>query len=248
MVLKRKKSEDYSRDFKTISGVFDEKTRLSLYKLLNKKKIQIQSLVKEGKESIVFSGLTEDEKEVAIKVYRTRTMDFKTISKYLLGDPRFQKVSRSRRNFIYIWCRREFKNLQIASRNDVNCPKPIDCSENSLIMDFIGKDGTPSPRIIDVKLDQPQKTYDLIINEIKKLSKAKLIHGDLSVYNILFDGLPILIDFSHTTTPKNPIAPQLLRRDVENINSYFTKLNIRVIDSEKLYKDLIKLLGIKEDD
>jgi RIO kinase 1 len=248
LVHKRKKSEDYSRDFKTISGVFDEKTRLSLYKLLNKKQIQIQSLIKEGKESIVFSGLTEDKKEVAIKVYRTRTMDFKTISKYLLGDPRFKKVSRSRRNFIYIWCRREYKNLQVASKNNVNCPKPLAYSENSLVMDFIGNDGIPAPRIIDVKLDQPQKTYEFVIKEMKKLSKSKLIHGDLSVYNILFDGRPILIDFSHATTQKNPIAPKLLRRDVENINSYFTKLDIRVVDSEKLYKDLIKLLGIKEDD
>ncbi len=245
MVLKRKKSKDYSKELKTISGVFDEKSRLDLYKFLNKKQIQIESLLKEGKESVVFSGSTKDEKKVAIKVYRTNAMDFKQISKYLLGDPRFGKISKTRRSFIYTWCRREFKNLQTASQGNVKCPKPIDCYKNTLIMSFIGEGTFPAPRIVDTKLKNPQETYDSIIKEMKKLSKVKLIHGDLSVYNILFTDKPVLIDFSHSTTPKSPIAPELLERDVENINSYFSKLNIHVIDSEKLYRDLIKLLGIK---
>lgn len=245
LVLKRKKSEDYSKDLKTISGVFDDKTRLDLYKFLNKKQIQIESLIKEGKESVVFSGSTKDDEKVAIKVYRTNAMDFKQISKYLLGDPRFGKISKTRRTFIYTWCRREFKNLQTAFRGGVTCPKPIDCYKNTLIMSFVGEGTFPAPRIIDTNLKHPQKTYDSIIKEMKKLSKVKLVHGDLSVYNILFPDRPVLIDFSHSTTPKSQIAPELLKRDVENINSYFSKLNIRVIKSEKLYKDFIKLLGIK---
>ena len=245
MVTKRKRSLDYTKDLKTISGVFDEKTRLTLYKLLSKKQIQIESLIKEGKESVVFSGLTNDKEWVAIKVYRTQVMDFKKISRYLLGDPRFGRIPKSRRNFTYTWCRREYKNLRVASRCGVNCPDPVTSSDNILVMSFIGENGLPSPRIIDVKLENPQEIYKLTIKEMKKLSKAGLIHGDLSVYNILFRNGPIFIDFSHTTTPKNPIAPELLKRDVKNINAYFTKLNIRVINSEKLYRDLIKLLGIK---
>jgi len=245
MVLKRKKTLDYTKDLKTISGVFDEKTRLSLYKLLGKKQIQIQSLIKEGKESVVFSGLTKDKELVIIKVYRTRVMDFKTIAKYLLGDPRFGKIQRNRRNFIYTWCRREYSNLKIASRVGVNCPLPLTYYDNVLIMSFVGEEGLVAPRIIDVKLGNPEETYKLIIQDMKKLAKAGLIHGDLSVYNILFKNGPVFIDFSHGTTKKNPIAPELLRRDIKNINSYFTKLNICVINSEKLYKDLINLLGIK---
>jgi len=245
LVLKRKKSLDYTKDLKTVSGVFDEKTRMSLYRLLNKKHIQIQSLVKEGKESVVFSGLTENKEMVAIKVYRTDTMDFKTISKYLLSDPRFGKIQRNRRSFIYTWCRREFRNLKVAFRGGVNCPIAIDYSDNILIMSFIGEDGLAAPRIIDFNIENPEETYKLIIQNMKKLAKSGIIHGDLSAYNILFKNGPVFIDFSHGTTKNNPIAPELLRRDIKNINSYFTKLNVRVIDSEKLYNDLIKLLGIK---
>ena len=245
MVHKRKRTLDYTKDLKTISGVFDEKTRLSLYRLLGKKQIQIQSLIKEGKESVVFSGLTKDKELVIIKVYRTNVMDFKTIAKYLLGDPRFGRIQRNRRVFIYTWCRREYSNLKIASRVGVNCPLPLYHSDNVLIMSFVGEEGLVAPRIIDVRLENPEETYKLIIQNMKKLAKAGLIHGDLSVYNILFKNGPVFIDFSHGTTKKSTIAPELLRRDIKNINSYFTKLNIRVIDSEKLYKDLIKLLGIK---
>ncbi len=248
MVLKRKTTLDYEKDLKTVSGVFDEKTRLNLYRLLSKKQIQIQSLINEGKESVVFSGLTQDKEWVAIKVYRTQVMDFKKISKYLIGDPRFGEISRNRRVFIYTWCRREYKNLQTAYDGGVSCPRPITSSENVLIMSFIGENGLVAPRMIDVNLENPQEVYELIIDNMKKLSKAGLTHGDLSVYNILFKNGPVFIDFSHSTTPKNPLTMELLRRDVENINSYFTKLNIRVIDSEKLYKDLIKLLGLKQDD
>ena len=248
MVLKRKRSLDYTKDLKTISGVFDEKTRMALYRLLNKKQIQIQSLIKEGKESVVFSGLTQEKEWVAIKVYRTAVIDFKKISKYLLGDPRFGKISRARRNFIYTWCRREYKNLQVAFRAGVNCPEPIASSENVLIMTFIGEKGSSSPRLMDVRLENPEENYKMVIKNMKKLCKSGLIHGDLSAYNILFKGGPVFIDFSHSTPPRNPIAPELLNRDIKNINSYFTKLDIRVTDSKRLYKDFIKILGIKEDD
>jgi len=245
LVHKRKRSLDYTKDLKSVSGVFDEKTRLSLYRLLNKKQIQIQSLIKEGKESVVFSGLTQEKKWVIIKVYRTQVMDFKKISKYLLGDPRFGKISKNRRDFIYTWCRREYKNLQTASRAGVNCPEPITSSDNILIMSFIGDESTVAPRLIDVRLENPKEIYKMVVENMKKLSKAGLAHGDLSAYNILFKNGPVFIDLSHSTTSKSSIFLELLRRDIENINSYFTKLDIRVIDSEKLYKDLIKLLRIK---
>jgi len=245
MVLKRKKKREYYKEFKIVRGVFDERTLLVLYRLLNRKKITVESLVKEGKESIILSGLTKDKEWVAIKVYRTEACDFKTIWKYLVGDPRFHRITKKRRTIVNLWCQREFKNLKIAQEANVNSPKPLFFDENILIMIFIGKDGIVAPRLIDIIPDKPKELYELVLKNLKNLVKAGLVHGDLSAYNILLLNEPYFIDFSHGTTLSNPLALELLKRDVKNLNSYFSKLNIPLKNPKKIYKELNQIIKEK---
>ena len=238
MVLKRKRKREYYREFKIVRGVFDERTLLVLYRLLNRKKITVESLVKEGKESVILSGLTKDKEWVAIKVYRTEACDFKTMWKYLVGDHRFPRITKKRRIIVNLWCQREFKNLKIAHEANVNSPKPLFFDENILIMSFIGEDGVVAPRLIDIIPDNSKELYKLVLKNLKDLVKADLVHGDLSAYNILLLDEPYFIDFSHGTNMKSPLALELLKRDIKNINSYFSKLNIAVKGSKKIYKEL----------
>ena len=245
MVLKRKRKREYYKELKTVRGVFDERTLLVLYRLLNKKKITVESLVKEGKESVILSGLTKDKEWVAIKVYRTGACDFKTMWKYLVGDPRFRRITKKRRTIVNLWCQREFKNLKITHKANVNSPKPLFFNENILIMSFIGDGGIVAPRLIDIIPDNPKVLYNLTLKNLKNFVKAGLVHGDLSSYNILLWDEPYFIDLSHSTTVKNQIATELLKRDIKNINSYFSKLNISVKDSKKLYKDLNQIIKEK---
>jgi RIO kinase 1 len=165
--------------------------------------------------------------------------------KYLVGDPRFKSLKKKRRAVVNLWCQREFKNLKIASEAGVNCPKPIAFEENVLMMSFIGEDGIAAPRLIDIELKNPSKAYVMILEDLKKLVGNGLIHGDLSAYNILFWDKPYFIDFSHGTTIRNPLAPELLKRDLKNINSYFSKFNITLKDSEKIYKELEEIIKEK---
>ena len=245
MVLKRKRKREYYKEFKIVRGVFDEHTLLVLYRLLNKTKIRVGSLVKEGKESVILSGLTPEKKWVAIKVYRVEACDFKKMWKYLIGDPRFKGLKRRKRTLVNLWCRREFKNLKIANEAGVNCPGPIACRENILIMSFIGEDGMPAPRLIDVILKDALPVYKDVIRDLKKLTKSGIVHGDLSAYNILLWGRPYFIDFSHGTPADNQIALELLKRDVKNINSYFSKLNLHLKPPEKVYEELKKVIEKK---
>ena len=245
MVLKRKRKREYYKELKIVHGVFDEHTLLVLYRLLNRNKISAESLIKEGKESVILSGLTENKKWVAIKVYRTEACDFKTIWQYLVGDPRFFGISKRTRTVVNLWCQREFKNLKIAVKIGVDCPSPLAFWENVLIMSFIGEDGMAAPRLIDIIPDDPEELYKMVLENLKKLIGGGLIHGDLSAYNVLLLGKPYFIDFSHGTTAKNQIAPKLLKRDVKNINSYFSKLDVPVKDSKKIYDELIKLIEKK---
>lgn len=243
--MKRQLRENY-KEFKIERGLFDNQTMMILYNFLNKCVLkEIVGIVKEGKESGIFLGKDKNNEDVAIKIYRTLAADFKAMWKYLIEDKRFFRIKKDRRFVVNQWCLREYKNLKMAYEAGVNCPKPIIAHGNILIMKFIGDNGVPAPRLIDIKADK--KDYNFILNNIKKLVKAGLIHGDLSAYNILMHKKPIIIDFSHTTTTDNILAPDLLKRDIENINSYFSKLKIPIRDSEKIYLKLKEIISEKND-
>lgn len=245
LVLKRKKKREYAKDLKIERGVFDRRTMLILYNLLNKNIIEeVIGITKEGKESIILAGKAKDN-YVAIKIYRTEACNFKTMWKYLVGDPRFFRVKKARRSIVNMWCQREFKNLMIATKARVTCPKPIAFKENILIMSFIGEKDIPAPMLVSIRPPNPKKVYEDVLKNMKKLTKANLIHGDLSAYNILYLKKPFFIDFSHGITSENQLAPELLERDIKNINSYFSKLNTHVKDSKTIYNQLIKLIRKK---
>ena len=54
--------------------------------------------------------------------------------------------------------------------------------------------------------------------------KGKLVHADLSPFNILnHEEKPVIIDFSQTTTLDAPPAAEYFERDLYNINTYFAK-------------------------
>lgn len=236
------KSLEFFEKFKIERKVFDRRTILAIIKLMNKGYVKVvESLIKEGKESCVLSGKDKNDNWIALKVYRTEYCDFKNMWKYLVADPRFHGIKKSRRSIVYTWCKREFKNLKIAFSAKVSCPEPIAFFENVLVMSFIGKDGNPAPRLIDVSLDKETglTIYENIIEEVKKLAKAKLVHSDLSAFNILLLEKPYLIDFSQAVPFSHPLAKEFLLRDLKNINLYFEKIGIQVKSEEEIIEELI---------
>jgi len=244
MVLKRKRKREYYKEFKIVRGVFDEHTLLVLYKLLNKNRISVEALIKEGKESVIISGKTKGGDWVAIKVYRTEACNFKSMWKYLVGDARFKKVKKKRYSIVKLWCQREFKNLKSAWNAGVSCPKPLDFMENVLITSFIGNGKEFAPMLIKIIPKNLKIVYKEVLSNLNKLVNAGLIHGDLSAYNILFWDKVYFIDFSHGTLINNPAALELLKRDIKNVNSYFSKLGIKT-DIERVYKELEQVIKEK---
>jgi RIO kinase 1 len=204
-------------------------------------------MLEEGKEAVVLSGLRKEKEWVIIKVYRVEACDFKKMWKYLVEDPRFKGVNKRTHIVVKIWCQREFKNMMIAYDAGVNCPKPIAFKDNVLIMSFIGDNGILARKLIDVRPDNPKELYKMVLENLEKLANVGLIHGDLSAYNILLWEEPYFIDFSHGTTLKNQNALELLKRDIKNINSYFSKLDIAVKDPEDIFNELIKLIKSKSE-
>ncbi len=217
---------------KIFDGVFDKSTILALEKLNTKGFIdEIRSIVSTGKEANIYHGYLKD-KEIAIKIYAIDTSSFKNMERYIIGDKRFD-TWRNRRQLIYNWAQKEYKNLSRVYR-DINCPQPYKAYRNVLVMDFIGKDGIPAPRMKDLPPEKPRKYFKTIKEYMKKMYERQLVHADLSEYNILNAGKPVIIDISTGVLLDHPKAEEFLQRDVRNICSYFRKHGVDSADHEVL--------------
>ncbi|MEM4038347.1 MAG: RIO1 family regulatory kinase/ATPase, partial [Nitrososphaerota archaeon] len=70
--------------------------------------------------------------------------------------------------------------------------------------------------------------------------EAKLVHGDLSEYNIFIlpDNRIVLIDLSQALHVDQPLSHQLLLRDLTNITRYFKKNGLEVGEPSKLFEEI----------
>jgi len=228
-------------DRKTEDQVFDKSTLKTLEKLISDKVIDILDFpISTGKEGNVFRGLTPEKKYVALKIYRTSTSTFKHISEYIIGDPRFKSMRKNRRDLVYIWTKKEYKNLERLQKNGIRAPKPIISRKNVLVMQYIGDSNKPAPMLKDVKLKKPEKIFQTIIGFISKMYKnAELVHGDLSSFNVLIHkDKPYIIDLGQGVLIEHPKSTEFLKRDVHNIVTYFKKYNIQA-DENKIINDIL---------
>lgn len=243
-LMKEKRSEEYE----VLEEVFDRSTLMVIYDFLNKGIIsEIHGVVRAGKESRVYWGKGSDGRELAIKIYLMVSAEFKKgMLKYIEGDPRFKGVKRDTRSLIFTWAQKEFKNLQAAKAARVRVPKPIIVKNNVLIMEFIGKKGVSAPSLKEQLPRNPEKSYnDLLIYLRRLYSKAGLVHGDLSEYNIMiWRGRSVLFDMSQAVPLSHPMADFLLRRDLTNLNKFFGRLGVMVPSVEECYR---RVTGFSDD-
>ncbi len=222
------------------ADVFDEATLMALYGLSRKGYIDaLGGCFSTGKEANLFHAVSEKVSEVAVKIYLISTANFNAMKEYILGDPRFSGIKPARRDIIFAWTKKEFKNLKRAEEAGVRVPKPYATKRNILLMEFIGKEGIPMPQLKDVELtgEEAKRIFNMILEYMKLLySKAKLVHADLSEYNILIDVNtmePVLIDMGQSVIIDHFNAEEYLRRDVVNIAKFFRKY-IQVNEDEMI--------------
>jgi RIO kinase 1 len=222
--------------FKTEKGVFDAFTKRNLFELQSRGYFdEIIGPLEVGKESNVFIA-NKGKKKIIIKIYRIQNCDFKRMFQYIKKDPRYDFLHNKRREIIFAWTQREYKNLIRADRGKVRVPKTLAWKYNILIEEFIG-DEKAAPPLKDAYPENPEKFFQEVIKQMKLLYKCGLIHGDLSSFNILnYNEKPVLIDFSQGTLIKTPNSEELLDRDVKNILQFFKKLNVQADFKETLKK------------
>lgn len=225
--------------WKVRDDVLDEVTLLALYKLIHKKLITaVGGSISTGKEANVFYG-EKDSDALAIKIYMIRTANFKTMTEYIDGDPRFSNVRRTRKEIIFAWTKKEYSNLSRAKEAGIRVPAPYAFDRNILLMEFLGQDGHAYTQLRHAEINDPDAVYQSVVQDIKNLfSKAKLVHADLSEYNLLWDGeRHYVIDMGQAVTLDHPRALQFLMRDIRNINRFFSAYG-DVIEDKQLFESI----------
>ncbi len=238
MKARKEKFREYTEKFKTMHNVFDDFTNRTIFKLMSEGRFKgLESPISIGKESNVFSALTEDGKRVIAKIYRLEACDFNRMYDYIKDDPRYLGLKDKKRKVIFAWVQREYRNLMNARDAQVNVPIPITFSNNVLVLEFVGRNGSIAPKLKDSIPKNKKQFFDKIIDNIRKLYKSGLVHADLSAFNILnFDENPIFIDMSQATVLKHPRAEEFLERDVRNICIFFRKAGLKVNEKSALKK------------
>ncbi|KAL5711351.1 non-specific serine/threonine protein kinase [Ranunculus cassubicifolius] len=191
------KTRDKS-DHATVQKVFDLRTRFIFLKLERNDVIHpANGCISTGKEANVYHTTNADDHELAIKVFKTSVLDFK--ARYIQGDYRFKDryCKHNPRKQMKTWAEKEFRNLRRIQEAGIRCPTARHVHQHVLVMDFIGKDGWAAPILKDaaLSLDKLRESYREIIISMRMLyQKAKLVHTDLSEFNILYFEVSIAIN------------------------------------------------------
>jgi RIO kinase 1 len=229
--------KDQSIDHAVIEEVFDRSTLMVLYDLLNQGVLDsLYGVVKAGKEARVYWGVTTRGESLAVKIYLMVASEFRKFLPYIQGDTRFKSVRKGSRSLIYAWAQKEYKNLQRAHEAGVRVPTPIRVAKNVLVMEFIGEDGVAAPTLKDQPPKRAGKVYAALLRDVKTLyTKAKLVHADLSEYNVMtFKGHHVIFDMAQAVLVDHPMAQTFLERDLQNLNRFFGTRGVEVRDVDEL--------------
>lgn len=210
---------------KLLDEFFDHATLVTISRLVTQG--QFDSLdypISTGKEGGVFRA-TSAEGFRAVKVYRIGNTVFRHLPAYAMEELRRESSERNYARLIYAWTRREHTILRRMRAARVPCPETYGYLRNVLVMEFVGTNGMAAPRLQDAVIDDPNQLVVLLAEAIRQMVvEARLVHGDLSPYNVLYhEGKPILIDVAQAVSVDHPQARGLLRRDSDNFARYLRR-------------------------
>src|SRR3989344_8538732 len=164
--------------FDPFGNVFDQFTYRNLFKLSSQGHFrELQSPISIGKEANLFTALTENGGKVIVKIYRLQTCDFNRMYDYLRADPRFMGVKHNRRQVVFAWAKREYRNLLKARQIGIRVPTPQALLHNIVVMEHIGRDA-PAPKVKDAVPADPEKFCATTTRFVRKFYRAWMVYGD----------------------------------------------------------------------
>ncbi|KAI8243689.1 Serine/threonine-protein kinase [Colletotrichum sp. SAR 10_99] len=239
-------------DRATSEQVLDQRTRMILLQMINRGVVsEIHGAISTGKEANVYHAVLHPEDDGptvqrAIKVYKTAILVFKDRERYITGEHRFQKGfdKSSNRSMVKLWAEKEFRNLRRIHAAGIPCPEPISLKLHVLAMGFLGdRKGWAYPRLRDAKLvgddvdEQWRGLYIQLLGLYRRIYQVcRLVHADLSEYNILYnDNKLYIIDVSQSVEPDHPRALEFLRMDIKNVGDFFRRKGVDTLSDRAIF-------------
>jgi RIO kinase 1 len=136
---------------------------------------------------------------------------------------------------VQLWAEKEVRNLKRLCMTGglIKAPRPYLLKNNVIVMEFIGEDGLGAPRLKDAELPDLQQVYAEVLFIMRRMYHlCRLVHADFSEYNMLYyKGEVWVIDVSQAVEHDHPMALDFLRRDCANINDFFKRKGLQVLNT-----------------
>lgn len=198
--------------------------------------LEVLFQIKSGKEATVHKVLFDGE-PVAMKVYKTpEERTFQNTAQYIEGKhyrlPSHRKAvakgnAFGKRLVHDNWVKREYFMLEKLFELGAKIPRPVARLGSAVLMEFLGDDSGPAPRLSDVRLtkEEAETAFESIMETMNIFWEFGIVHGDLSEFNILWwDETPYVIDFPQAIDKRtHPHHRGMLDRDLQNLAKYFGK-------------------------
>ncbi|KAH1025619.1 serine/threonine-protein kinase RIO3 [Dendroctonus ponderosae] len=256
--IRRYRIQD-KREQATTEFAVDQVTSHILYQLLLNQVIKTYNgTISVGKEAVVMHAVTNQDwvdtqemlpKECAIKIFKSTLTEYKNRDKFIKDDHRFKdkynNCKPTSSKALNAWAEKEMANLIRLKRAGLRCPDVVRLKKHVLVLSFIGQNNIAAPKLKDAVLDDADyvNAYEQIVDGMKLMyNKARLIHADLSEYNILWhEHMCYFIDVSQSVEPVHKNAFKFLYDDCKHITNFFSKKQIvpNILTTDELFNSIV---------
>jgi RIO kinase 1 len=216
---------------------------------------EVNGCLSTGKEANVYHAFSYPDNDAddtqplqrAIKVYKTSILVFKDRDKYVTGEFRFRQGYNKSNNraMVKVWAEKEMRNLRRIYAAGIPCPEPLYLRLHVLVMGFLGNSkGVPAPRLKDVELvdadpeERWRALYMELIGHMRTMyHDCRLVHADLSEYNVLYhDHKLYIIDVSQSVEHDHPRSLEFLRMDIKNVSDFFRRKGVHALPERAIFE------------
>lgn len=251
-------------DRATSEQVLDQRTRMILLQMINRGVVsEVHGAISTGKEANVYGAVAYPDfngppVHRAVKVYKTAILSFKDRERYITGEHRFKSGAEkgNNRKMVKLWAEKEFRNLRRIYASGIPCPEPIHLKLHVMVMGFLGdRRGWAYPRLRDAVIPEDEaeqiwrSLYLQLMGIMRRLYQVcRLVHADLSEYNILYhDKKLYIIDVSQSVEHDHPRSLEFLRMDIKNTGDFFRRQGVDTLSDRTLFDFITATEGATEE-